>query len=99
MAVTLDDVKVYLRIDGEEEDSFLLQCIAAAESYLVSSIDHHTENYETSEDYAAKADLVKQALISEMYRNRDPSNDGRSSFSFFVQSALLQLQTWGDSGD
>ena len=100
MAVSLSDVKLYLRIDGDAEDSLLQACMAAAESYLVSAVSSYETNYEASADYAAKADLVSLALISEMYRNRDPSNDGRADYPFYIRSQITQLQYWvGDADD
>ena len=99
MAVSLSDVKLYLRIDGDAEDSLLQACMAAAESYLVSAVSGYETNYEASADYAAKADLVSLALISEMYRNRDPSNDGRADYPFYIRSQITQLQYWVGDGD
>lgn len=101
MAVSLSDVKLYLRIDGDADDSLLQACMAAAESYLVSAVSDYKANYEASADYAAKADLVSLALISEMYRNRDPSNDGRADYPFYIRSQITQLQYWtgGDADD
>ena len=101
MAVTLEDVKLYLRIDGDAEDSLLQACMAAAESYLISAVSDYETNYEASADYAAKADLVSLALISEMYRNREPSNDGRADYPFYIRSQITQLQYWtgGDADD
>lgn len=100
MAVSLSDVKLYLRIDGDAEDSLLQACMAAAESYLVSAVSGYKDNYLASTDYAAKADLVSLALISEMYRNRDPSNDGRADYPFYIRSQITQLQYWvGDADD
>ena len=101
MAVTLEDVKLYLRIDGDAEDSLLQACMAAAESYLISAVSDYETNYEASADYAAKADLVSLALISEMYRNREPSNDWRADYPFYIRSQITQLQYWtgGDADD
>ena len=73
--------------------------MAAAESYLVSAVSDYRANYEASADYAAKADLVSLALISEMYRNRDPSNDGRADYPFYIRSQITQLQYWAGDGD
>ena len=100
MAVTLEDVKLYLRIDGDAEDSLLQACMAAADSYLISAVSDFSACYDASADFAAKADLVKQALVSEMFRNRDPSNDGRADYPFYIRSQITQLQYWvGDDCD
>lgn len=101
MAVTLEDVKLYLRIDGDAEDSLLQACMAAADSYLLSAVSDFSTYYDESADFAAKGDLVKLALVSEMFRNRDPSNDGRADYPFYIRSQITQLQYWtgGDADD
>lgn len=100
MAVTLEDVKLYLRIDGDAEDSLLQACMAAADSYLLSAVSDFSTYYDESADFAAKADLVKLALVSEMFRNRDPSNDdGRADYPFYIRSQITQLQYWAGDGD
>lgn len=93
MAVTLADVKLYLRIDGTYEDSLLQSFMGAADSYLAASIDDYVLKY-ADIDFAKKADMVKLAVISEMYRNRDPANDQRESFPYYITSQIAQLQYW-----
>ncbi len=99
MAVSLSDVKLYLRIDGDAEDSLLQACMAAADSYLLSAVSGFSAYYDASTEFAAKADLVKLALVSEMFRNRDPSNDGRADYPFYIRSQITQLQYWVGDGD
>ncbi|WP_029544559.1 head-tail connector protein [Selenomonas sp. AB3002] len=95
MAVTLAQVKDYLRIDADHENALLGTFMAAADSYLVAAVDGFTDKLSDT-DFASKADMVKLALVSEMYRNRDPSNDQRTSFPYYIQSMIAQLQYWGD---
>lgn len=95
MAVTLAQAKLYLRIDSTYEDTLLESFMVAADSYLAASIDGYTDKLSDA-DFAAKADMVKLALVSEMYRNRDPSNDQRDSFPYYITSQIAQLQYWAD---
>lgn len=95
MAVTLDQTKLYLRIDSTYEDSLLESFMGAADSYLAASIDGYTDKLSDA-DFSAKADMVKLALVSEMYRNRDPSNDQRDTFPYYITSQIAQLQYWAD---
>jgi uncharacterized phage protein (predicted DNA packaging) len=95
MAVTLQQVKDYLRIDADHEDALLQTFMAAADSYLAASIDGYADKL-TDADFASKSDMVKLALVSEFYRNRDPSNDQRDNFPFYIQSQIAQLQYWAD---
>lgn len=95
MAVTLAQAKLYLRIDSTYEDTLLESFMGAADSYLAASIDGYTDKLSDA-DFAAKADMVKLALVSEMYRNRDPSNDQRDTFPYYITSQIAQLQYWAD---
>ena len=69
--------------------------MGAADSYLAASIDGYADKLSDA-DFAAKADMVKLALVSEMYRNRDPSNDQRDTFPYYITSQIAQLQYWAD---
>lgn len=95
MAVTLAQAKLYLRIDSTYEDTLLESFMGAADSYLAASIDGYTDKLSDA-DFAAKADMVKLALVSEMYRNRDPANDQRDTFPYYITSQIAQLQYWAD---
>lgn len=94
MAITLEAVKVYLRVDGTLDDDFLTSCIAAAESYLSSAVADFPALYSADPRFTVKADMVMYALISEMYRNRDPTNDGRDDYPYYIRSQITQLQNW-----
>jgi uncharacterized phage protein (predicted DNA packaging) len=91
----LQQVKDYLRIDSDHEDALLQTFMAATDSYLAASIDGYADKL-TEADFASKSDMVKLALVSEFYRNRDPSNDQRDNFPFYIQSQIAQLQYWAD---
>ncbi len=97
MAIALADVKMYLRIDSDYEDTFLTQCMNAADSYLAGAVDNYSARYLADSGFVAGADLLKLAIISEFYRNRDTANDGRNNWPYYIQSALLHLQTWSDA--
>lgn len=95
MAVTLAQVKDYLRIDSDYENALLESFMAAADSYLAASVDGYTDKIKNA-DFEAKADIIKLALTSEMYRNRDPSNDQRNTFPYYITSQIAQLQYWAE---
>ena len=44
MAITLTDVKTYLRVDFDVDDGLLNQCMTAAESYLENAISDYQSN-------------------------------------------------------
>ena len=93
MAITLDEVKTYLRIDLDIEDDFLRRCMAAADAYLANAVDDFAERCKR-QDFASTADIVQLALVSEMYTNRDCRNDSRQSYPYHIRSMILQLQNY-----
>lgn len=90
--ITLESVKLFLRIDSDDENELLEHLISVAESYLIDGVTDYQKNYLANENYQKKADLLKKILVSEMYNNRDPANDKRNNFSYTVQSMLNQLR-------
>ena len=99
MAVTVADVKKYLRVDSNEEDDLLESFLNAAEIYLSNAITNYADYYETNEKFQAQADLLKMVIVSEQFNNRDGRNDPRHDFSFVVRSLINQLQYFVAGGD
>lgn len=89
--LTLEKCKLYLRIDTDFEDTLIESLMKVAESYLIDGVTNYQKNYVVDEKYAAKADLVKLAIIAENFNNRDPRNDNRNNFSYAIQSMVNQL--------
>lgn len=90
--MTLEKVKLYLRVDGNEEDDLLESFLNAAESYLRNAITNYADYYETNEKFQAQADLLKMVIVSEQFNNRDGRNDPRNNFAFVIRSMVNQLQ-------
>lgn len=99
MAVTVDGLKIYLRIDGNDEDDLLESFLTAAESYMRNAISNFDTLY-SNERFAAQADLLTLVIVAENFYNRDGRNDQRRDYSYVVRSMISQLQyfTAGDSG-
>lgn len=90
--MTLEKVKLYLRVDGNEEDELLESFLNAAESYLRNAITNYADYYETNEKFQAQADLLTMVIVSEQFNNRDGRNDPRNNFAFVIRSMVNQLQ-------
>lgn len=88
----LEELKLFLRIDGEEEDSLIVGLKSGAEEYLT--------NAGINKDYSK--DLYKLAikmLISHWYENRFVENVRKnvSKIAFGLDTIILQLKyTQGD---
>lgn len=90
--MTLEKVKLYLRVDGNEEDDLLESFLNAAESYLRNAITNYADYYEANEKFQAQADLLTMVIVSEQFNNRDGRNDPRNNFAFVIRSMVNQLQ-------
>ena len=102
--VTLEEVKLYLRIDTDFEDNLIEGLLEVAEGYLRDGVTDFDINYARDEKYAKKADLLTKVLVAELYNNRDSRNDSRTNFSYTVQSMMNQLKYYavevsGDEDD
>lgn len=87
---TLEQVKLYLRIDTDDEDSLLNDLRNSAESYMQDAVDDFSSTYATaSESWKAKADQCELLLISDWYENRLAQGRPVSSA---VSLLLSQLQ-------
>ena len=91
--MTLDEAKLYLRIDGDAEDSLVESLIASAEAYLRMAVDDYDKNREY-EDFSHLADMVMRLLVAESYENRATGADAQKDYSYSVRSMITQLQNW-----
>ena len=98
MAITLTDVKTYLRVDFDCDDGLLNRCLTAAESYLENAISDYKTNLSNA-DFQSEVDILQLAIISEMYRNRDFRGDNRQSWPYYIRSMITQLQNYTVAGD
>ena len=71
MAITLAQVKKYLRIDSDEEDELLESLMTTAEAYLKGAVTNFEDYYSKYDDFVSKADFAQMILVAEFYLNRD----------------------------
>ncbi|MCR9040950.1 head-tail connector protein [Bacillus sp. L381] len=84
MAVNLEDMKGYLRVDGDEEDNLISSLISAAEKHLQESGVKDTENDLYS--------LAVKMLVTEWYENRGATDEANKKLSYSLQSIILLLK-------
>ena len=95
MALSVEDIKLYLRIDNDVEDAMLQRLIAQADAYLAGAVDDFAAHCKT-ESFDKQADIVRAAIVAEMYNNRDCQEDKHQAFPYFIRSAIAQLQCSAD---
>lgn len=89
MAVTLQKLKSYLRIDTDYEDDLLNETLKVARAYLSGAVSNYYNSYATYPEFASKADLLTLVIAAELYENRDNS---AHDMSYTVRTMITQLQ-------
>jgi uncharacterized phage protein (predicted DNA packaging) len=85
--MTVDEAKLYLRIDGNDEDTLIQSIIAAADMFIenaVGAVDKSSELYQ----------LAVKLLVSHWYENREVIGKA-DNLSFSLESILYQLKFCG----
>lgn len=94
MIISLEEVKTYARVDGDEDDRLLETLIIAAEEYLKNATGKEypeTDGDGNKVDYALEK-IYLQLLVAYWYEKRTPVGGGGEDFSFMTKSLMLQLQ-------
>jgi uncharacterized phage protein (predicted DNA packaging) len=90
--LTLEEIKVFLKVDHEEEDAFIQGLKLSAEEYLT--------NAGIKKDYTKELyKLAIKILISHWYENRAVETVGKnvSKIAFGLDTIIVQLKyTQGD---
>lgn len=91
MKVTVEEMKAYLRVDGEEENTMIDGLLQAAELYLLNA-GCTLESINESANNLAK--LAIKLLVSHWYENRDIEKVGKTitKVSFSLESIITQLK-------
>lgn len=87
--MNLSDVKLYLRVDGNAEDTLVTQLMSVADGYMSDAVTNYAAHYGKDDEYTARADMAKLAIIADLYENRNAESP--QSFSHTVQSIINQL--------
>ena len=100
--VELAEVKEYLRIPYDDEDTFIQTMIDAGYIYLENAVEYYHELYESNESFSNLADFwVKTQWCPTAYDNREGMLAGNVQLSYTARSIITQLQlyTYTEGGD
>ena len=100
--VELAEVKEYLRIPYDDEDTFIQAMIDAGYIYLENAVEYYHELYESNESFSKLADyFVKTQWCPTAYDNREGMLAGSVQLSYTARSIITQLQlyTYTEGGD
>ena len=100
--VALTEIKEYLRIPYDDEDTFIQAMIDAGYIYLENAVEYYHELYESNESFSKLADyFVKTQWCPTAYDNREGMLAGNVQLSYTARSIITQLQlyTYTEGGE
>jgi DNA packaging protein, QLRG family len=86
--MTIEQVKDYLRVDGDDDDNIIQTMMEASKEYIVSAVGEYDENDKT-------ASLLFCAIVQNMYDNRELMQSDiqqKKGIEYTFKSIILQLQ-------
>ena len=86
--MTIEQVKDYLRVDGDDDDNIIRTMMEASKEYIVSAVGEYDETDKT-------ANLLFCAIVQNMYDNRElmqSDRQQRKAIEYTFKSIILQLQ-------
>ena len=86
--MTLEQVKDYLRVDGDDDDNTIQVMMEAAKEYIISAVGEYDE-----EDKTAR--ILFCAIVQNLYDNRELMQSDiqqRKAIEYTFKSMILQLQ-------
>ena len=100
--VELAEVKEYLRIPYDDEDTFIQAMTDAGYIYLENAVEYYHELYESHASFSKLADyFVKTQWCPTAYDNREGMLAGSVQLSYTARSIITQLQlyTYTEGGE
>ena len=86
--MTLNTVKSYLRVDGDEDDGIIGICMSAAQKYITEAVGSFDET-------DGRVQMVYLAAVQDFYDNRTYASPQASASQYLrhmLNSLILQLQ-------
>ncbi|WP_252242890.1 head-tail connector protein [Clostridium sp. ZS2] len=89
----LQQVKQFLRIDFDDDDSYIILLIDVAKEYIIGAVGKYDET-------SARYKLLLLNIVSTLYENREYTIDKTNEkVTYTLKSIILQLQLEGDTVD
>lgn len=84
----LEDIKEYLRVDGDDEDKLISTMMEAGKEYIRSAVGEYDDTDKT-------ANILLAAIVQNMYDNRElmqSDQQVKKRIEYTFQSMILQLR-------
>jgi uncharacterized phage protein (predicted DNA packaging) len=93
MLLTLEETKLFLHRDFDDEDMYISQLIQASEDYLIDSIGYETYNTKIiNTRFERKARLCSLAIIQDCFENRSMITKENEKLRYMIGGMILQMQ-------
>lgn len=89
MAFTLEEVKDYLRVDDDSDDTQITAMMGYAKQYIIDAVGVFDESNPTVE-------MLAKAITQDVYDHRElmqSDQQQKKSMEYLYKSMILQLQT------
>jgi uncharacterized phage protein (predicted DNA packaging) len=90
----IEEVKLYLRITNDVEDSLLEKMMSVAEGIIIDAVTGYDEKI-LNDRFKAKTEMCQMALIAELYENRNQGGREPKDYGFTIRTMITQMQYWG----
>ena len=82
----LDEIKKYLRVDFDDDDSYIELLINTAEEYIEAAVGAYREE-------SARQKLLLYNIVATLYENRQFTIEKEEQVAYLLNSMILQLQS------
>ena len=89
--MTLDNVKNYLRVDGDTDDALIEQLMVIAEGYMRDAVTDYDKKVANAA-FLSKSEMCQMVIIAELYENRNQGGRETKDYGFAVRTLITQLQ-------
>ena len=90
----IEEVKLYLRITNDVEDSLLEKMMSVAEGIIIDAVTGYDEKI-LNDRFKAKTEMCQMALIAELYESRNQGGREPKDYGFTIRTMITQMQYWG----
>ncbi|MEG0798702.1 MAG: head-tail connector protein [Acidaminococcaceae bacterium] len=87
--MTFADVKLYLRVDNDTDDTLISDLISVAEGYIRDAVTDYDKKAADAA-FLAKSQMCQKIIIADLYENRNSGEE--RNFSYAVRSMINQMQ-------
>lgn len=88
--LSLEDVKLFLKVDLEDDDNYIKLLIDVAKEYVSSQIG-------SCDQSKARVRILMLTIIANLYEKRQLTIDKGDKVQYVLNTMIMQLQMEGDS--